>query len=365
MEGTQSNWQIELLFKQSFIRTKDRIIEYFLVVVLNFLIWIAFLLGLLLLGGLVFILYNVTKSFSLIIGIGLTVSAFAMVILLYLHTWLSLLAVKIVIQEEKHGVIETFKDLKPLVWGYVWFALLSFLFLLILFPLGVVSLGIVFVLWSFWNSFSVFIYLETQQKGLNNLWFSRTMINQKFWGVAGRLLILNGAILLINILFLRVKEFPISLLVVILPLFTTPFVISYGYFMFRNLTKPEQVKFPLIWFILGVLSWIAVMILVIVLLPLLYGTIGNLNNFIQNQNILKQNRTKQQSLPSPFPSLVPSVTTTPIILTTPCAKYQTLAECDTAQHRGETCSWYICKNACLTTGTDVNMVCMNSIKVSP
>ncbi len=50
------------------------------------------------------------------------------------------------------------------------------------------------------------------------------------------------------------------------------------------------------------------------------------------------------------------------VITTPCARYKTITACDYAQQHGESCSWYMCKNVCLTTGTDTDTVCNDSIK---
>lgn len=48
----------------------------------------------------------------------------------------------------------------------------------------------------------------------------------------------------------------------------------------------------------------------------------------------------------------------------PCGKYKTTKECDSAYLDGLQCSWYACKYVCLTTGTDAAEVCSgNTLKV--
>src|SRR3990167_1768015 len=199
-------WQIESLIKRAFGRTRERFLSYFLALIISFtfiLVALIILVILLVVGGLGVAL---TKMALVSFLISLMMVLLAGLVLIFVSSWIQLSVIEILIQNDNLGVIETFKKVRPLVWDYLTFVLLSSLFMLGLLPLGLMSLGIAFLLWSFWNSFSTFVYLTNRQKGIANLWQSRALVNQRFWEIAGRMLILNLMVIFISLILAMSKS---------------------------------------------------------------------------------------------------------------------------------------------------------------
>ncbi len=254
-------WQLEHLIKQAFLRTKERFVSYFLAVIVSFgLYLVAFfaLIAVILVTGL---LYGISKSVLLTVFLGFIILVVFLSLFVFIGSWTQLAAVEILIGEERIGVIDTYKKVKPLVWGYVWFSALSMLFMIGLFPLSVLSLFIILILWSVWSSFVVFVYLRQGRRRLDNLWVSRSMVNQRFWGIVGRIILVSLAILFINILLVSSKNSLLGLSSVIFSLFTTPFAMSFNYEIYKNLREPTTVEKPKVWLVFSVVGWILGMLI--------------------------------------------------------------------------------------------------------
>ena len=251
-------WQIESLIKRAFGRTRERFLSYFLALIISFtfiLVALIILVLLLVVGGLGVAL---TKMALVSFLISLMMVLLAGLVLIFVSSWIQLSVIEILIQNDNLGVIETFKKVRPLVWDYLTFVLLSSLFMLGLLPLGLMSLGIAFLLWSFWNSFSTFVYLTNRQKGIANLWQSRALVNQRFWEIAGRMLILNLMVIFISLILAMSKSSYLGVVSVIFSFVSQPFLISFSFEMYRNLPKPVEAKGPRAWFLLSVAGWILV-----------------------------------------------------------------------------------------------------------
>ncbi len=251
-------WELEHLIKKAFARTKERFLSYFLAVVLSIGINIAVLLGVALIGGLGFLLLNSLTKSGFIIGTVGTIMALAAVIsLMYVSAWNSLSITNTIIGREKKGVIQSFKDMRPLVWAYVGFSLLSGLFFLGLMPFSVLSFMVIFVLWSLWSSFSTFVFLTTHHRGLNVLWASKAIISQKFWTVVGRGLLVFGAIWFVSTLLIGNGDNTAGAFASLLfSMLTAPFAMSFWFEMFSLLKHPTTVRQPTIWMILAIIGYI-------------------------------------------------------------------------------------------------------------
>lgn len=288
-----SSWQIEHLVRQAFARTKDRFLGYFLTAVLNFALWTGLFISILLLSGVLFFIYTVTKLASLLIILAIVLSILMLFLIVYISAWTQLTAITVIIQEEKLDAIETFKKVKPLVNGYLWFISLNFLFSFGLLPWGLLSLFTIIVLWSVWGVFSTFVYLQSRRKGLINLWVSRELVNQKFWGILGRMFLINLSVAFISMFLISSGKSAASYLItILLQLFTAPFVISFKFEMFKNLKEPEKVNAPKVWVALSIIG-------LVVLILLFIFSVNGLINWLPTV-------LKNLPPPSKFPQFIPT-----------------------------------------------------------
>lgn len=263
MDAKSSGWQIENLVKSAFIRTKERFLSYFLALLVNGGIMIVILAAFLIIGAALYFAYSLTNSFILGIILGAVFLVFFLAVWFYIGSWLQLTLVQIIIQDQKKGAIETLKETKPLAWEYFKFNLLVALFIWGLFVFGLLSLGIIFVLWAFWSMFIAFAYLRQRKKGLDNLWVSKQMIGQKFWGIVWRMMLINIAILLLQV-GVGFDDRYGGIVATVISLLSGPFVIAYTYEMYKNLQVPEAVKKPKIWIILSVIGWILLAVVIFI-----------------------------------------------------------------------------------------------------
>ncbi len=265
MSTSESSWQIENLLKAAFVRTKERFLSYFLALLLSIAIGIVSFLVVILIGALLFFIYSTAKSALLGVVLLLAGIALFIVVIVYVSAWTGLVLVDILIQEKKIGVIETFKKLRKEVWGWFLFTSLSSLFFIGLIPFGLMTVGLLFILWIFWGSFSILIYLQDKRNGLENLWVSRAMINQKFWPIAGRLLLLNAIFWFMGYLFNNVNDGSFRWVSFVFSLVTAPLATSFLYEIYVHLEKPKIVRRPFIWVLLSLIGWIILLILLYIL----------------------------------------------------------------------------------------------------
>lgn|GEM_PF-1018665 len=252
-------WQIETLIRRSFERTKDRFISYFLAVVLSVVIVLAVVLGAVFVAGL---LIAISAGLSLS-NLGL-LSALLIVLmsllgylaLLYVSSLANLLVNGVVIFEPKVGVTEALSKVRPLVWSFAWLGFLMSLFLGGLFVWGVLSLFVVYILWSIWGAFTTFVFLDKKKGGLASLWISKAMVSQRFWGIVGRLLLLNVAVFFVSTILASSRNSVLELSSVLVSLITQPFLISFSYEMYRNTPETQDVKSPGIWVGLSVVGYV-------------------------------------------------------------------------------------------------------------
>ncbi len=261
-----NSWQIEQLIKRAFIRTKDRFISYFLAIIVAVLIFLAtfILFGIAAIPAIVLI--KAQPMIAAIMGVILAVGF--IVALAYIGSWVTLAHVAILIQEPKQGVMETFKSVRDRVWGYVWLSIIVGLFIYGLIPLGILTLGLVLILWAVWGSFTLFIYLEKKKKGLANVWHSRALVSQKFWGIVWRVIVMYVGVLVLQFaLAFGTQNTSVAALggigSGIISIFSGPFITSFLYEMYHMMKEPKEVKTPKVWIGLSILGWVLGLVLVV------------------------------------------------------------------------------------------------------
>lgn len=274
------HWQLEFLIVQAFKRTKERFLSYFLTMVASFGLGLLLLLGLLLIGGFFYLLYFLTKS--AVVGILLIILFIILlfIVVYFFSFWVQLVLTQIIIQRTNVGIIETFRNTRPLVKRYIWVMVLFSFFLIGLLPFWLLSGGIVLVLWLYWASFITFVFLDKDKKGLENLWYSKALIKQNFWAIAWRMLFVQFAFFFLNVLFINFNDKISSFAAVAISVISAPFTTSFSYEIYRILPEPAKVKKSKIW---GALSLIGLVLLMIALV-LSLGSVVNLIEDLKDIN---------------------------------------------------------------------------------
>jgi hypothetical protein len=299
-----SKWQVEGLLRRAFNRTKERFLSYFLTWVASFGIGIGVLVLILLAAGLIAILYGVTKSVLLVGVLGLVIGIGSYVALIYVSSWIALATISVLIDEEKLGVGATFAKVKPLVWGYFWMSLVIGLFIGGFAIFGFLTLFVLFILWAFWSSFAPFVYLTQKRKGLDNLWVSKQMIEQRALGIFGRMLLVNMVYLMVYLLIVfGMKNMAGSGLSTLISVFATPFIFCFEYEMFKNLEVPTEVKKQNGWVIVSIIGYVLMLVIFVLFGALIFSQLGN---FMQKANEMKNlKNVNQLQMDEQFKNLKP------------------------------------------------------------
>lgn len=293
---------LENLFRQAFKRTKERFLSYLIVALISIGIGIAVVIGLLLIIGLLALLFALTKSIILITLLSLLFLLAALTLMYYVGAWLHLTTTYVIISPKKVTTGEAFAKMKPLVWNYVKLEVLLSLFFLGLVIPTLFTLFIALLIWAFWGTFVTFVYLEQQKKGLDNLWTSKAIVSQKFWGVTGRLILVMILIWLLQIAFNSGGKNSIGpFFSFIISLLSGPFVLSYHYEIYKNLPLPQNIPTPKGWIIASLLG------LILTFGALVFGLVKLFETFSLNQ-LSTIMETLPKTLPKDlnFPFLTPT-----------------------------------------------------------
>jgi hypothetical protein len=176
---------------------------------------------------------------------------------LYVSSWSTLAMTTIIVNSTKIGVIEAFKKVKPLVPQFIGIHILTMLFFLGLFPVSIVLIFVPMVLWAIWGGFMVFVFLDKKKSGLSNLWVSKAMVSQNFWGIVGRFMLLYVAIFFFSFLVMSSRSGVIFFIwQIINMLIIGPFLMSYIYEMYTQLDKPNDAPRPTIWIVVSVIGFV-------------------------------------------------------------------------------------------------------------
>ncbi len=253
-----ASWDLSHQLDAALERTKDRIGTYILTVLLCLVLTMIGIVLVIMLGIASYLTYETTNDYILTgIVAGITIIAY-LLLLSVASTLISISTTKALIDQEKKKPIEILQESKNLVVGYWWFNFLLGLFMIGMIIWGLFSFGLVLIVWIVWATFPVIVYLKQERKGLDNLWASKAMVNQKFWGVLGRLVLVNGIMAAISFyLQANSEQYPILLLVYfVFSIVSTPFFISFQYEMYRGLEVPEKVKPSYGWIFISVIGWL-------------------------------------------------------------------------------------------------------------
>ncbi len=251
-----SSWDIGVLLKKSFIRTKNRFVYYLLANVLGLIAGSGVFFGALTIGSLLSLFTSTIGSTFLAVAIISFFILLVALIFIYVFSWTQLLSVELLIQSRRQSLIRTFNKINPMILDYQWFLILSSLFIAGLIPLSIVSVSIISILWFFWNNFSIFVYLKRKKRGLDNLWYSRSLINQKFWTVLTRFLFVNIIAFGLYFLLLTSGDYYAQMSIPVFSFLLTPFLISFNYEIYKLLKEPKEVVRPKIWIWLSVAGWV-------------------------------------------------------------------------------------------------------------
>lgn len=194
--------------------------------------------------------------------IGLPFLTALAVALMYLFSWSGLAYMRIVtIDDAKLGVWQNFMDTRTYVWRYLWFGLLSGLFIyglwytyILIFPL---------IVWAVWSVFAPFVFLYEGGGGLQPLWRSREIVKGHFWQVVGRFFLIGILSVAIMMGFSLTRQLkPLAFFVQIL--FLQPFGLSFNYEMYKALKDKKRTKQPStggVWIYLSIVGWVLIVIL--------------------------------------------------------------------------------------------------------
>ncbi len=308
-----SSWQLESLIRRAFERTKSRFLSYLLTWVagvgISLLILIPFfVVAFIIIGlsGVSLVTLNNPEVVRNVVMIAAPLMLIFWLILIYVGNWIQLATVKVLIADKPIGAGQAFRQTRSAVLSYFWFGLLSGLFFLGLVPLGFITLFYIFILWGVWGSFSTFVFLQLEKRGLNVLWTSKQMVDQKFWGIVGRSLLIGFGVMMISFLigFSGGKNGGWTTgLSTLLSVFTTPFVLCFSYEMFRNLETPKEVKKPKVWIVLsviGIVVFVFLMVMLVKVIPEKFGAGLNSLNLLEQQQKARQMRDLNNLQNSPW-----------------------------------------------------------------
>lgn len=285
--------QIETLVRSSFERFKSRFVSYLLSVGISFGLGIVVGLVIALIALLHVFIFMITQSVAFTATTAVILGSVLIAALIYVSAWGQLASIEAIIGKEQKGIIQIFKDLRPAVWGYVWYAVASTFFLLGIFLFGLAGFvipGIILmILWSFWNSFSAFIYLEHRYRGLENLWASYRLINKNFWGLFGRMIVvyLVAIIIVISFSYFASEYNAGNLLTTLVNLVITPFLLAYLYELYRHAGKVESKQSSTVWTIIAILGWVFVIGGILFFWSLISQALPGVLDEMERQNIMQ------------------------------------------------------------------------------
>lgn len=286
---------INTLLHLSFIRLKERFINYFLtwIIVLIFYFILFIPLGL---GLFIKQMLQLTGSTQIFVLVYTLVS---FIVITYVTIWSQLALTNIIINQERMGPISSYKYTRPLIKDYLIFNILLWFFFLLLFPLFVGTLFIGLLFWYVFLPFCAFIYLEKDKKGLDILWYSKALVQKKkiiflyifvIWilSLIIEFVIPSGG----NILLIICKQ--------IISFSIIPFTTSFMYEIYKDVDEPIEIKPPNKWFIAGIIGWI------VMLFVLLIAIIFFKDNIWQfyNRTITRSKQTIITPTPSPTPTAI-------------------------------------------------------------
>jgi hypothetical protein len=256
---------VEALLKEALTRTVARLFPYLLTQLLFIVVLILTGFLFVLHGGAHIFLYFLTGSLPLTLVSGI----FFFVVLsagsLYFLGWTQLTSLSVLISRSHKNLARSFSETKPYIWNFLWFQGVMGAFIFGLLPLHIVSFFTVFIAWQIWALFSYIIFLEDNHPGLHTLWRSYHTVNQRFWDVTGRLIILFliYAVVILTINIFSTEYSAVSVLQAVLFYITTPFTISYVYEIYTGLPRQKYARPVQGWVYASTAGWIGMATLIL------------------------------------------------------------------------------------------------------
>ncbi len=276
-KATPNVWKLETLVSNAFKQSKERFLSYLFVYIIGVLITVTAAVVIALSAGFLFLLSKTVNLLILTIFLGAILAIAVIAALLYFGSWIQLAILSVITNKQKISVSESLVKTRPIVPGFIIVNVLSGLFILGLLPFGVLSLLTIFFLWGIWGAFTGLVYLyQKQPKGLDSLWLSKQMVDQNFWGIVGRIVLVWAVIYFFIFLFTFSKNSFLGSLSPIISIIVTPFIIAFIYEIYKNLSVPKSIKLPSVWVTLSVIGWIILLVIIVVLggvLAVLWGQI--------------------------------------------------------------------------------------------
>jgi hypothetical protein len=278
--ATSGDMQIERLVNVAFQRTKERFLSFFVTTLIVYGMFILAFIGIALIVALHFFIYAVTSSVAVTATVGTIVGLIAIVGLFYLNAWSSLAMFQVMIGDTGKTAIEVLKEVRPKVWSYTWLISIMPLFFLGLLPISIFTLFILYVVWGIWAAFTSFIFLEQGHKGMDNVWVSKAMVQQNFWGIFGRIALVNLAVIVLTgaIAGLGGESGWANFLSIVVSFVTTPFIIAYTYEIYKATPVVKTAERPTVWIAISVIGWILMLFL---LFYSVSNAAGNFPGFVE------------------------------------------------------------------------------------
>lgn len=282
---------INSLLHLSFIRLKERFLNYFLtwiiVLVFYFILFIPLGLGLL--------IKKILPSTGYTQILVLVYTLINIVVMAYATTWSQLALTNIIINQEKMGPISSYKYTRSLVKDYFIFNILLWFFFLLLFPVFVGTLFIGLLFWYVFLPFCVFIYLEKGKKGLDILWYSKALV-QKNKIIFLYIFVIWILSLIIEFVIPSGRNISLIICKQIISFLIIPFTTSFMYEVYKDVHEPVEIKSPKSWFIAGFIGWIVILFVLLIFAIFFKANIRHLYN--------KTLTNSQQVITTPTPTPV-------------------------------------------------------------
>lgn len=258
---SHSDLGIETLFKAAFTRTKERFLTYFLSYVLSIFIFLGSFIAIGIAVGLNALVWAIAQSPALSGVLGFVTGFASLGLLIFVGCWTTLAYLYALISPTKMGVMDIYKSVKPLVWPYFKVSIITTLFMVGLLPFGIITMGILLILWGIWGMFMLFVFLDKKETGLKNLFISKAIVSSRFWGIVFRALMIYGAYMAIIFLLGAAQGNKNSqgigvALIPIFGIFAGPFITSYFYEMYKKLPHPKEVSSNMTWIVVSIIGWV-------------------------------------------------------------------------------------------------------------
>lgn len=185
-----------------------------------------------------------------------------------------LATVHLITNESPHDVIGAWRHVRPHIKRAFVAFITMVLFLIGLVPLSFISLFIPLTIWNFLFGFTLFIIISTHKSASDALWSSKDMILAKFWGIAGRtvllwifLLFTSFCIHLILTHFMNESQHTgntssvlSDLLNLAFEFFVAQYTFAFMYEMYKLMPVPHTSKTPHKWIVVSAIGIVVMLI---------------------------------------------------------------------------------------------------------